>query len=163
MLGSSVDLYTNLLKSFEGEDELGVVIRAHIVIEQFLNAPLRGLIVNPKYLEKMNLDYSQTVQLAVTLGLDPRFYPALNSLGKLRNDFAHNLIPSISKQAVNNLYKALDEDTKSILNNGVATILKEDGTRSKHKELSYRQQFINIAAVLGAALQKACKEAGNAT
>ncbi|WP_100658815.1 hypothetical protein [Alteromonas flava] len=158
-----MDLYNKLLNSFEGEDELGVVIRAHIVIEQFLNELLRGLIVNPKYLEKMNLDYSQTVQLAVTLGLDARFYPALNSLGKLRNDFAHNLIPNISKQAVNNLYKALDEDTKAILNNGVSTICKDDGTRYKHKELSYRQQFINIAAVLGAALQKACKEAGNST
>ncbi|MDO6842154.1 hypothetical protein Q4602_22000 [Paraglaciecola chathamensis] len=158
-----MDLFDKLLKSFEGEDELGVVIRAHIVIEQYLNTLLESLVADPKYLKAMNLDYSQTVQMALTLGLDPRFAPALSSLGKIRNEFAHSLVPNISKQAVNNLYSALDENTKFILNNGISKVSSEIGQNIKHKTSSNKQQFVYITAVLAAALHKACKEAGIAT
>lgn len=157
-----MDLQAKLLHSFEGEDELGVVVRAHIIIEQYINHLLDGLVVNSDYLHKMNLDYAQSVQLAISLGLDPKFHSSLSALGKIRNDFAHKLIPSISKQAVNNLYSSLDPDTKAILNNGIKSLASDTGNK-KQKDFDAKQQFVNIVCVLGAALQTACNQSGTVT
>ena len=54
-----------------GEDELGVVVRAHIHIEAKLLELLELMVADPKHLERMDLDFGQRVNLAVALGLKP--------------------------------------------------------------------------------------------
>lgn len=63
--------------ALEGDDQLGMVIRAHIHIEAGLNDVLDVLLVSPKHVEKMNLDFSQKVMLATALGLRPRYQSPL--------------------------------------------------------------------------------------
>lgn len=47
------------------------------------------------------------VKLAVALGLDPSFEPALNFAGSLRNQFARSVEARIGKQEAVNFEKAL--------------------------------------------------------
>ena len=158
----SEELYESLLGSCEHEDDLGVVIRTHIVIEQYLNRLIDILVPSPSHIKKMSLDYDSTVKLSMALGLDNRFESALNNLGSLRNGFAHNLKPEITKNDVNNMYKCLSAGEKEILNSGVKkAIEKLDIQAQTHKSMSYRQQYINIVVILGSALHTACKQAPN--
>ena len=55
-------------KALSGEDELGVVIRAHIYLEARLLELLGLLVKDEDHLRKLNLEYSQCVDLAVALG-----------------------------------------------------------------------------------------------
>jgi hypothetical protein len=157
-----IEIPAGLLEAFESEDDLGVVIRAHITIERQLNELVSQLVKNCEYIRKMKLDYSNTVKLAIALGLDPRFEKSLNSLGSIRNGFAHNNRPELGKSDVNNLYSALDEKEKINLNESI----KESNTQPEifgktHKEMTARQQFINIAIFLSSAIYTASNQVSN--
>ncbi|MFQ3193962.1 MAG: hypothetical protein ACI9N3_000774 [Colwellia sp.] len=52
------------------EDELGAVVRAHILIEQYVDHFLSLVVSNHDYLDKMSIDFSNKVKLAVAMGLD---------------------------------------------------------------------------------------------
>jgi len=67
--------------ALQGEDELGVVVRAHIHVEAALNALIETVSSNPNYIDKMDLEYSQKVRLAVALGLLPQYESPLLALG----------------------------------------------------------------------------------
>ena len=101
--------------ALNSEDDLGKVIRSHVVIENYLNRLVESRVVDPKSFRKMNLDYSKLVLLSISLGLNPRFLKALNVIGTLRNDFAHNIRPEIKKQDANNLYQSLNSEDKQIV------------------------------------------------
>src|SRR5262249_20964099 len=95
-----------------GEDELGVVVRAHIHVEAALLQLLDRMIVHPAPLEKMGLDYSQRVNLGMALGLKAKHGPPLLALGTLRNAFAHRPGTKLTKDRVDNLYKAFASDDR---------------------------------------------------
>lgn len=96
---------SQFLEVVRGEDELGVVIRSHIYVESALVYLLKQLVVDGAYLEKLNLDYAQRVNLAVTLGLKATHAPPLLALGAIRNAFAHRLDTRLTKDRVDSLYK----------------------------------------------------------
>ena len=93
------------LKALQGEDELGMVIRAHIHIEHHLNELLNMVIPYPGYLKAMQLDYAGKVNLAGATGLRPDIVSPLLALGKLRNQMAHRLGTKITKSRERNFYK----------------------------------------------------------
>ena len=101
-------------KSLLGEDELGMVIRGHVHIEHELEGFIRARLTKPKELDQLKLDFSGRVKLAIALGLDERFRPALNFVGGLRNRFAHQLDIAIRSEDARDFYKALDEEAKEI-------------------------------------------------
>ncbi|WP_299074224.1 hypothetical protein [uncultured Paraglaciecola sp.] len=158
-----MDLQDSFLKVFEGEDDVGVVIRSHIIIEQQLNILLSKLVVSEKHLLQMRLGYSETVKLAISLGLNSKFDIPLTTLGTLRNKFAHELRPSISKADVNNLYNSLEGAEKATLNSLVKEVGLEMEAPIAHKKLSPKQQYVNIVILLATALQKGISEATNET
>jgi hypothetical protein len=148
--------------SLQGEDELGVVIRAHIYIESKLNALLERLLSSPKHLEKMNLEYSQRVQLAVAMGLLPQYESPLLALGTLRNHFAHRPGTKLSKDKVNNLYSSLSSEDKQLIQQShdrTRRNLKTETTVQSFSRLTPKDQFILIAVALRALLHVAYKEA----
>lgn len=139
----------------QGEDELGVVVRAHIYIESSLNTLLESLLVSPKHLEKMNLDFSQRVSLSVALGLRPQYESPLLALGTLRNHFAHRTGTKLSKDKVNNLYAALSSEDKTLVQQSHERTRKKLKTETKiqsFNRLMPKAQFILIAVVLRALL-----------
>jgi hypothetical protein len=152
-----MDKINKLLDAFRSEDDLGVVIRSQIIVEQYLNSLIESFMNYPEHFRKMKIDYSDTVMLALSFGLHPRFKPTLNALGKIRNDFAHKLRPSIKKQDVNNLYDTLDTKDKEVLHSSIKDVNTEFQTLQPFKESNEKDQFILIVMVVAASLDSAIK------
>lgn len=150
----------DFIKSLQAEDELGLVIRAHIHIESWLIEFLSKL-SDAKALEKMNLDYFQRVHLAVALGLKEEYSKGLLALGTLRNTFAHKLGSSLTETRIRNLYEALDSDEKATVQaayTNTEKVLKQHEGK-KFQKLPPRDRFVLIAVALQSLLFLAIREA----
>jgi hypothetical protein len=143
-----------------GEDELGVVVRAHIHIEARLLELLEGLVFDSKSLERMDLDFAQRVNLAVALGLKSEHAPALLALGSLRNAFAHRLDTHLSEARVKNLYAALSATDKQVVQLAYERTKAQQNTPHlpAFKKLDPKTRFILIAVALRAMLILAVRE-----
>ena len=146
-------------KALQGEDELGLVVRAHIHIEAKV-LELLALCADSNFLEKMNLDYSQRVQLAVALGLKEEHARGLQALGKLRNIFAHKLNSSLTDERVDNLYKALSSIERDVIQRAYQTTeanLKRFEGR-KFNQLPPRERFEFIVSAMQVVVISAINE-----
>uniref|UniRef100_UPI0009905BC8 hypothetical protein n=1 Tax=Microbulbifer mangrovi TaxID=927787 RepID=UPI0009905BC8 len=110
---STMESPKEFLAAVEAEDDIGLVIRAHILIEEQLNKMFDTFFLRPEYLEKMNLDYHQKVHLAISSGLSPLLEKPLKSIGSIRNKFAHQSDQILDSGIVNNLYKSFDNESKN--------------------------------------------------
>jgi len=158
-----MEFKSNLIEVLQGEDDLGVVVRSHIVVEQYLNTLIESEMVSTEHYQKIKLDYHDTVKLAVALGLNPRFEKALNALGTLRNDFAHNLRPKISAQDSKNLYQTLNSDDKQVLQKCLTSTRKklpEEGI-SQYQALEPKDKYILNVIVICGALETVCSKIPN--
>jgi hypothetical protein len=97
-------------KALLGEDDLGMVVRAQIHIENQLIEFIRATLSPASALDALDLDYAGRVKLALALGLPPTFKPALTFVGNLRNKFAHRLDAEISAQEALNFENALGSE-----------------------------------------------------
>lgn len=149
-----MDRRQTLVDAFKGTDDLGVVVRSHIVIEQYLNDIIESVLTKPEiYRQHINFDYHIKVKLVSAIGLHQKFEPALKTLGKVRNDFAHNIRDNITKQDATNIYKALDPEGKEIVQKLYLNIKKRysDMDLPTYRELCPKDKFLlNIIALAGA-------------
>jgi hypothetical protein len=152
----------DFIKTLFGEDELGVVIRAHIYLEARLLELLGLLVRDENHLKKLNLEYSQYVDLAVALGLDQEHAKGLRAFGTLRNEFAHKLDSTLSDTRINSLYQSLSSVDKEIVQ--AAHVRTESqlggfgGTAANFKDLEPKKKFILIAVALHGMLEVALSE-----
>lgn len=149
--------YEDLLR----EDEVGVVVRAHIHIEQHLNLCIDELVPYPDALRPMELDYFQRVHLLVALGLKEELKGPLLALGKLRNDFAHRLDAVLTEGRVNNFYQTFSGDDKDIIQKSLDHARKKLrlGAKGKMKHKTSQDRFILYAVTIRTALLAALREA----
>lgn len=139
-----------------GEDELGAVIRAHIHIEALLLELLRLLVKDEEALRKLNLEFSQSVDLAIALGLGPEHAKGLRAFGKLRNEFAHDLNSQLSDGRINNLYESLSTTDKEVVQRAYARTNSQLGiSPPSFKDLTPKEKFVLIAVALRGMLQGA--------
>jgi hypothetical protein len=118
-----------------GEDPLGMVIRAHIHIENQLIEFIEAALAAPDQLKSLNLDYAGRVSLALALGLHPEFGKPLRSLGTMRNHFAHRLDAGLGAQEANNLQKALGPHLAITLESYRETLLKRGDQPKRFDQL----------------------------
>ncbi|MGE4879076.1 hypothetical protein [Yersinia enterocolitica] len=92
------DFADGIIAVSETDDNLGSVLRVHLLSEMFLEAFICSSVGNkelfdPKPLDKVrfNLTYSNKLKLALKLGLPTPIFKAMDTLNDLRNGFAHNL------------------------------------------------------------------------
>ena len=144
----------SLIEGLQSEDELGAVIRAHLYIESYLIQLIEKLIPDQEHLDNMRLNYSQRIDLALALGLIPRFGPPLRILGKIRNDFAHRLDAKLSKKHVTDLYGALDQEDREIILQSFKEAKKKlpEAYPQTFKSLETKDKFIFIVITLRAIL-----------
>lgn len=150
----------DLVKILVGEDELGVVIRAHILIESQLLMLFDLLVPYPKHLKNVRLGYRQRVDFALALGLKPQYGPPLKSFGKIRNDFAHKPDTGLTEKHVKDLFGALDPKDRQVVLNCVASTNRKLG-RSMNvafRALERKDRFTLIVVALHAALLAAVME-----
>ncbi|MGH8751568.1 MAG: hypothetical protein ACREUV_07665, partial [Burkholderiales bacterium] len=148
------------------EDELGMVLRAHIHVEASLNELLDLVIPVPEYLP--SLRYRQRVELACAMGLKSQYRPPLIVLGEIRNAFAHKLDSQLSEERIAKLYQAFAAEDRELFQ------ASYEGTKSRmlvekgpaFLDLSPRDHFVIMALVLKSALVTAVftlkKKYGNA-
>jgi hypothetical protein len=142
-----------------GEDELGVVIRAHIYVEARLLELLSLLVKDENHLKKLNLEFSQYVDLAVALGLGQEHAKGLRAFGNLRNEFAHKLDSKLSESRINNLYESFSASDKEIVQAAyLRTKSQFGGGDPDFKDLNPKKRFILIAVALHGMLEVALSE-----
>ncbi len=156
----SIEFDDAFKKALESEDELGLVIRAHIHIEASLNQFINCNVVHSSHLSKMQLDYAQKVHLAVCLGLLPKYASPLLALGKLRNYFAHQPETQLSQDRVKALYDSLSSDDKSLVQDSHQRARKKtpDSKIPTFSRLSPKAQFIMLSISMRALLLVAIKQ-----
>jgi len=154
--GSTIE---DFIKVLNCEDELGAVIRAHIHVEALLLELLGLLVKDEQALRKLDLEFSQSVDLAVALGLGPEHAKGLRAFGKLRNEFAHDLGSKLSDDRINNLYESLSATDKEVVQAAYGTTNAQLGVNPpKFKDLTPKERFVLIAVALRGMLQVALLE-----
>lgn len=119
------DVRDQFLNDLQREDEVGMVLRAHIHIEHAIIEILECVAPNYLYIDKVKLDYSRRVAIAVAFdAIRPDLYLPLINIGKLRNKFAHRLGYKIASQDVDSFVRAFAKDDLKIM-----TFIYEDTQR----------------------------------
>lgn len=101
-----------LAKALAAEDELGVVIRAHLFLERELNTFI-GARVPVQVLDVLKLTYSRKVDVSITLGLPSFYAPPLHWVGKKRNLFAHHIETTLTTEDAKAFHRALTHSAPS--------------------------------------------------
>lgn len=116
----------------ESKDDITLILKSHLCVEQFLNRLLEVYLAKPKEIIKMSFNHK--INLLEAFGFDnddADFRIALIGINKLRNKVAHNLKFNLhSKEAldiVNEIYKLTGDkkakSTRANLVNGVECTL----------------------------------------
>ena len=87
--------FQSFFRALRNEDELGMIVRAHIVLEYELEQFTAAILPVPTELGKM--EYSAKLRLAFACGLRTDVKGPLRALGALRNKFAHRIGTTISE------------------------------------------------------------------
>jgi len=103
----SPDLENDFRKALLEDDEIGIVIRSHLYIENLLDELLSLLLPFPEEYEEMNLSYANKVRLVCAAGFDKNFKPMLLALGSIRNKFSHDLNTKIDSELVKDLHSKM--------------------------------------------------------
>lgn len=73
------------------DEEISVILRGHLVVEQVLEKLLSQNMESPKAFFKQNRSYELKLDLAKALGLlDQKHYAAFKALNKVRNQYSHD-------------------------------------------------------------------------
>lgn len=90
-LGLSLDFVDLevLVKMVETEDDVGCVLRSHLVLEQFLNVYVSDRVGVKNFFSEMRLRFSDKLNIAERLGLNYEIFAALKMLNRIRNNIAH--------------------------------------------------------------------------
>jgi hypothetical protein len=158
MASATFETNDPFIQALQTEDELGLVVRAHIHIEAQLTKFLE-LFARGEYLNKAQLEFNQRVYLAIAFGLKEEHAKPLLVLGNLRNAFSHRLDTQLSDDRVNNLYSALSGNDKQVVQQSydrTESRMRQIG--KKFGDLSAKDRFILIAVSLQAMLKVAIGE-----
>jgi hypothetical protein len=100
--------YTEFLDLTDHEEEMIVVLRAHLYIEQEINQLLSKIFENMP-----EMTFSQKIDLCKSLAIiDNDIYNPLKKFNKLRNLFAHNLNFKLEEKHYEDLVSTLSKSSK---------------------------------------------------
>jgi hypothetical protein len=104
---------SGLFQLLEEDNDLGMIIRAHIHLEHELREFILAAAPQPAEIRLSEYDYAGTLGLALTLGLDPTLEAGLAAVGALRNKFAHRLEMKLTEEEAQKIYSTLDSSRKA--------------------------------------------------
>ncbi|WP_146083438.1 hypothetical protein [Marinobacter flavimaris] len=131
-----------LIRALLSGDELSMVVRSHIKVEEQVDHFLVLHVVSYKHLEKISLTFAEKCLLAVALGMDEDLIKPLSTLGNIRNKFAHKTDSELTKSDVNNFYKAFSATGKEVLQETIATNSdRPEQLARKYNDMSIREKF----------------------
>lgn len=87
--------YQNFISACETEDDIGVVLRIHLLLEKDIEVWCACASQNGKFFagfgENLNLDFAAKNQLAFNFGLSEVLYKVIKRINKIRNIRAHQI------------------------------------------------------------------------
>lgn len=153
------DINSSFLEALLAEDEVGCVVRSHLYVEAQVDRYLCLAVVNPKHLDDLDLSYAKKIELICCLGFDAKFKGALKRLGKLRNNFAHDLSSRLTQKALSDFYNALPAFGREAVHISVGLLhqaLGKSGNAPEYKALPEKFQFVLIVLNLERICCAAC-------
>lgn len=157
-----MNVFDELIKALDSEDDLGKVIRSQIVVENILVQIIESRVFDISFLNKLDLTFQQKTNLAIALGLDKDWSKPLSCLGKIRNAFAHQIRGEIDKSDTNNFYESFTSKNKVVMQNlykEKELELKELGFPN-YQNLQPVHKFSLCVTVLAGALQAWLEHSG---
>lgn len=132
--------FDSFVKDTRGENELQVIIRGHLYVENEIDNLLKLKLEKPQHLYDSNFMFYSKLKTALALGLiaeeNKNAYIRLN---KIRNNFAHNLNYELTENDFTDLYGVFNstyrERYKFITNSN--PLLSERTLLHKFKELIF--------------------------
>ena len=91
------------------EDDVGLVLRGQLHVEHQLIELATALLPFANRCDWSKISYRAKVEFAYGCGLPADLKALLEQIGTLRNQFAHTLTASISKQPVLDIYNSLSD------------------------------------------------------
>ena len=149
----------DFIKALLAEDEVGCVIRTHLYIEAQIDSFLMLVVIDSKFRDTLDLTYRKKIELACSLGFDTQFRGTLKLIGKLRNDFAHNLSSTLTQQIVSDLFNSMPEFGRKAVHISVGLLhelCKVSNQPSCYDQLPPKMQFVLIALNLERICCSAC-------
>lgn len=111
MLDTESQFISDLLR----EDDVGLVLRGHLHVEQQLIELISTLLPFAERCDWAKVSYRAKVQVAYGCGLPADLKDLLERLGAIRNEFSHSLTASITKQSALDLYNSLSPRIRDVL------------------------------------------------
>jgi len=136
------------IDALNSEDDLGMVVRAHIHIEHELREFVTSAAPRPDQVKFRN--FNGTIGLALVLGLDARLEPPLRAIGNLRNKFSHRLGMKLGLQEVKDLFAALSPQDKEMMQE---IYVKQGGKDIQAAPIAERVRFVLIALLIALRVQ----------
>lgn len=143
------------LNDLQREDEVGLVLRAHIHIEHAIIELLEAGAPNSNLLKKANLNYDRKIIIAAAFNMiRADLLEPLEKIGKLRNKFAHRLGYKLSSEDVVPFINAFPKEDRKLMERIYAdTRAKSPAERpEKFGDLSAGDKLILAVVVLRQAL-----------
>lgn len=112
------------------EDDLGLVIRGHIHVENELIEFIKIRLFPPNVVDALGLGYEEKCKIAKVLGMPKALQAPLSYAGNLRNRFPHNLGVTIGKQEADSFNIALKEHGREYFQEAYHRIYPTSNRRS---------------------------------
>ena len=126
-------------EALNNEDHLGMVVRAHIHIEHWVeNFVSASMPFYEKYKGQLDAGYETKVLLCCAMGLTPDLKSPLKAIGTLRNKFAHQPNFKLSESTVKSIYETLSSEHKQQLQDTYSKLASTFGrSEKKYAALPY--------------------------
>lgn len=96
-------------KDLAREDELGIILRAHLHIEFQLKEFIFLFLPFSERCDWLKVSYAARVEIALSLGLPEDMRKPLEAIVKMRNDFAHKINTMLDKKTALDFYNGLSD------------------------------------------------------
>ena len=148
--------WERLSSIMQSEDDIGVVLRLHLVTEKIIEAWCCAASNNHNFFdgfgENVTMSYAAKLKLATNFGLNEFSYQELKVVNKIRNARSHQIDNSeITNEEINKLITLISKgDQRELIENPKFGILIGDkGIHLNDEGISNREKFIaSIAAVI---------------
>lgn len=134
-------------KALQNEDDLGLVVRGQIHIEHELQQMVLAIAPQPEQAKFNAMTFTQTLRVALILGLSPEFESALSAVGRLRNRFAHRLGFQLTEKEASEFYAAIGSVAKEVTEKAYENLIQKNpdaGHPETLSDLSARDQVSMI-------------------
>jgi hypothetical protein len=144
------DLDQQFFNDLTREDDLGLVVKAHLHIEHQLADFIQTAMSSPDKCDWTRVGFAAKLEIALGLGLPEHMRKPLEAVGKLRNAFAHNLRYSQAQVDAAALYNGLP----ALLHAGVKETYRSlRGADLKPSSLSNRDLLVIMLLSLRQAIR----------